>query len=75
MPAYLNLSGRSGIRSYEIEDDFIEVTFKDHSVYLYDHAKPGNSVVDHMKKLAKAGSGLNSYISSLVKKNYARKIR
>lgn len=75
MPAYLNLSGKSGVISYETGNDFIEVTFKDHSIYLYNHIKPGKAVVDHMKTLARSGSGLNSYISSVVKKNYYKKIR
>ncbi len=75
MPAYLNLSGRSGVIYYKSEDDFIEVTFKDHSIYLYNYIKPGKAVVDRMKTLASAGSGLNSYISSVVKKNYYKKIR
>ena len=75
MPAYLNLSGRSGVIFYKSEDDSIEVTFKDHSIYLYNHIKPGKSVVERMKTLASAGSGLNSYISSVVKKNYYKKIR
>ncbi len=75
MPAYLNLSGKSGIISYEIGDDFIEVTFKDFSVYKYNQIRPGKAGVDHMKILAKSGSGLNSYISSVVKKNYYKKIR
>ena len=75
MPTYLNLSGISGIKSYEIGEDFIEVTFKDNSVYLYNYVTPGKSVVDRMKTLAQAGSGLNSYIGSVVKKNYAKKIR
>ena len=75
MPAYLNLSGKSGVISYEVGDDFIEVTFKDYSVYLYNHIKPGKTDVSHMKALAKSGSGLNSYISSVVKKNYYKKNR
>lgn len=75
MSTYKNLSGSSGVSSYEIGDDYIEVTFKGNSVYLYNYYKPGKLHVDKMKTLAQAGSGLNSYIGLYVKKNYAKKIR
>jgi hypothetical protein len=72
MPTYKNLGGSSGITFYEIGDDFIEVTLKDNSIYLYNYNRPGKLHVDKMKALAKAGSGLNSYIGLYVKKNYAK---
>jgi hypothetical protein len=72
---YKNIGGDSGVSAYEIKDDSITVQFNDGAVYLYNYSRPGKASVDHMKTLAQRGSGLNSYISTTIKKNYAQKIR
>ena len=72
MQPYLNLSGASGVSAYLIGDTFIKVRFKTApKVYVYSHTNPGSTHVDRMKQLAIAGSGLSTYISQHVKKNYA----
>lgn len=75
MTPYRNLSGESNVVSYEITAGSIHVVFKSgaHKNYLYDSIRPGQAVVDQMKELAAQGSGLNSYISRVVKSNFARK--
>lgn len=73
MERYKNLSGQSGVVAYEIGSDSIKVQFKDGHVYLYNYASTGSQNVEHMKSLAIAGSGLNSFISRVVKKNFASK--
>ncbi|CQH24825.1 hypothetical protein ACX1H2_14635 [Yersinia enterocolitica] len=73
MPAYANKGGNSGVVFYETTPDAITVQFKDGWKYVYDSTKPGASTVSKMKELAQAGHGLNSYISSVVKKNFSRK--
>jgi hypothetical protein len=75
MERYKNLGGNSSVAGYEIENDFIKVQFMDGSIYLYDSSRPGSYHVNNMKKLAKNGQGLNSYIGTEVKKNYALKLR
>ncbi|MDR3741716.1 MAG: hypothetical protein P4L40_22075 [Terracidiphilus sp.] len=75
MQIYRNMGGDSGVTGFEISDGSIVVEFKDRSAYLYDYSRPGQAAVEYMKQLAIAGRGLNSYISSHVKKNYARKLR
>lgn len=77
MPTYANLGGDSGVRSYEIGSDRIQVTFSDGSIYEYTHASAGRHNVEHMTMLARAGRGLNSFISSTpqVKKGYSRRVR
>ncbi len=75
MEKYANNGRDSGVIAFEIAQDSITVEFKDHSLYLYNYAKPGVAVVERMKALARAGQGLNSYISTTVKKNFARKLR
>ena len=73
MEQYKNLSGQSGVSSYEIGNDSIKVRFKDGHVYLYNNASAGRTNIEHMKSLAIAGRGLNSFINTTVRKNYASK--
>ena len=75
MEEYKNRGGDSGVISFEISDDSITVQFRDKSLYLYNYIKPGQAVVEHMKALARAGKGLNSYISRTVRKNFYQKLR
>ena len=70
MPLYKDLDGDSGIRSYEIGDSFIMVTFDGGKTYRWSYAKAGRFHVEQMKKLAEYGDGLNSYIMRNVKKLY-----
>ena len=62
MPAYANLSRRSGVKSYVFGVGFIEVTFKDNSTYRYSYQATGRTRVDEMINRARAGYGLNRYI-------------
>lgn len=75
MPQYKNLDGDSGVDSYEISDDSITVTFRSGKErhYLFTHQEPGVAMVEKMKTLAIQGEGLNSYIKTVVKKQYAKK--
>ena len=75
MTPYRNLGGNSGIEAYEIGPDFIRVQFSDGSVYWYTYEKPGPQNVEHMKQLAVNGQGLNSFINTTVRDDYARKER
>ena len=75
MEPYRNLGGDSGVESYEIGSDFIRVQFSDGSVYLYTYERPGSQNVEHMKQLAVNGQGLNSFINTTVRYDYARKER
>lgn len=74
MQRYKDLDGDSGVAAYEIGADSITIRFKKGGVYLYDSSKPGSAHVAEMKRLAEAGNGLNAYINSRVKKNYAAKL-
>ena len=75
MTPYRNLSGESNVVSYEITEDSIHVVFRSgtHRNYLYNSVKPGRATADQMKSLAEQGRGLNSYISRVVRSNFARK--
>ena len=75
MIPYRNVSGKSGIVSYELSEDSITVVFGSGGCkhYLYNAARPGRATVEKMKALARQGYGLNGYISSVVKDSFARK--
>lgn len=75
MERYKNLGGNSAVAGYELGADSIKVQFSDGSVYLYNYQSTGSNDIEHMKQLAIAGRGLNSFISTVVKKRYASKLR
>ena len=68
MAIYRNLGGNSGVSSYEIGSDYIQVKFNGTSrIYNYSYRKAGRTHVENMKSLAQRGSGLNGYINTHVK--------
>ena len=71
MERYQNSGGESGVSAYEISAYFIDVKFSGTvRKYRYSYQKAGQNHVETMKKLAKSGSGLNSYINRYVKNLY-----
>lgn len=75
MKPYRNLSGRSGVRAYQLGLDAISVEFADGSVYLYTRASAGSAAIAHMQALAEAGRGLATYINRHVGERYAERLR
>lgn len=73
MESYPNLSGNSGVEAFEIHDDSIVVRFSGGPTYVYDYVRPGRLHVEHMKRLARDGRGLSTYISQHVRGAFARK--
>ena len=75
MERYRNLSGDSGVDAYEIGADVIKVRFRTGVVYWYTGASVGAAHVDALKRLARQGRGLSTYISRHpeVRDGYARK--
>lgn len=71
---YKDLSGNSGVRFFQIGEDFIDVEFDD-AIYRYDYSRPGKKHVEAMKKLGKEGKGLSTYISQRVKSSFAKKMK
>jgi len=74
MERYKNLGGDSAVLAYEIGDNSIKVQFRDGSLYLYNYQSAGANNIEHMKELAIAGQGLNSFINRIVRKGYASKL-
>jgi hypothetical protein len=75
MERYKNLNGNSSILRYQLSDGSIRVQFSDGSLYEYTNESAGGSAIATMRRLAAAGRGLCSFISSTVRKRYSRKIR
>ncbi|HJU25048.1 MAG TPA: hypothetical protein VJ722_00090 [Rhodanobacteraceae bacterium] len=75
MERYRNLSGDSGVVAYEIRRGSIVVEFINGSVYLYTDASAGAGRIAEMKRRARAGRGLSTYISQVVHGDYARQLR
>ena len=73
MEKYKNYGGNSNVYGYEIGIDCIDVWFKGGSRYTYTFQSAGRDNVEMMKKLAREGRGLNSYIMRCVRFGYAKK--
>lgn len=74
MEPYANRGGDSGVIAYECNDDSIVVEFEGGASYLYDCTAPGRTHVEEMERLARDGEGLNAYINTHVRKQYAAKL-
>lgn len=71
MEKYKNRSGDSGVYAYTIGADYIIVQFRTSATpYTYSYARAGARHVEAMKKLARAGKGLSSYITRHVRDAY-----
>lgn len=70
MQIYRNIGGNSNIRAFSIGEDYIEVQFNGGLLYRYSYEVTGIDRVEQMKRLAKDGCGLNSYINRYVRKDY-----
>lgn len=74
MPVYRNLSGNSGVVSYELGAGRILVVFADGARYLYTERSAGAERIARMQRLAQQGRGLATYINQHVRERYERKL-
>ncbi|MCL2289282.1 MAG: hypothetical protein FWC34_01045 [Bacteroidetes bacterium] len=71
MERYANRSGNSPITYYQINEDSITVYFKgNNKPYTYSYRGAGTSNVETMKKIARSGSGLSTFINRNVRNDY-----
>ena len=75
MKQYADTNGNSGVQGYKLGQGLILVEFKDGSIYEYTSLSAGSQNIEHMGRLAAQGNGLNSFINSVVRQRYSRKIR
>lgn len=71
---YKSAHGDSGVTRYAIGPDYIIVEFKSSDGYRYDYQSPGRRKVETMKKLARTGDGLTTFINQQVRDDYAEKL-
>lgn len=73
MQRYSNTGGSSGVHSYEIGENYVDVVFSStRKTYRYSYSSAGRGNVETMKRLARSGSGLNAFINTNVKNLYER---
>jgi len=72
MERYRNLDGNSSVAEFDIGSDYIVVKFSDGKPYRYTYRSAGSNKVEEMKRLAKQGFGLNSYIMRFAKYDYEK---
>lgn len=70
MTIYKNSTGKSGVSQYEYGNDYIKIQFSTGTTYLYNYSSAGKENIEHMKKLADQGAGLNAFINTTVKYKY-----
>lgn len=71
MEPYKNKQGNSGVLAYELGPDFIRLRFRDRDdVYTYSYRSAGKRKIESMKKLAKTGKGLSTFVSRHVRDQY-----
>jgi hypothetical protein len=63
MEIYRNISGNSGVVAFEIGANYVRVQFRHGTPYLYTYHTAGIANVDEMKRLARLGQGLNTFIN------------
>jgi hypothetical protein len=64
-------SENTGVKAFEIGNNYIVVEYKDGRIYLYNDEFPGEEPLQIMKQKAKKGDKLGSYINTEIKNNYA----
>ena len=74
MTPYKAHSGDSGVKAYAIKNDSLVVQFVDGSIYKYDYKNTGKNNIEEMKRLAKEGRGLATFINKHVREKYAARI-
>jgi hypothetical protein len=74
MLRYANKQGNSGVVRYETGEEAITVEFVGGETYLYTYNSAGKKNIETMKKLAKKGEGLSTFISQEVKEKFECKL-
>jgi hypothetical protein len=74
MRKYRSADRDTGVIAYEINEDGINVKFRDGSVYVYNNKSAGIAAIAEMKILAEKGVGLTTYINQHVRDHYQYKL-
>ena len=74
MTPYRDWDQDSGIRAYELGPSYMDVAFKDGAIYRYTSVSAGQANIDRMIVLARAGDGLNQFITRAVRNRYSERL-
>lgn len=74
MEPYANRGGNSGVRAYLVSPGTIDVQFTTGAVYRYTDASAGTANLATMCQLARAGAGLNAFITRHVRFRYSERL-
>ena len=74
MTPYADPHGPSGVAAYTLGAAHIDVRFKSGAIYRYTVLSVGQANFDHMARLARAGEGLSTFISRVVRDPYAARV-
>ena len=74
MERYGNRTGKSGVVGFDLLDDAIVIAFVGGERYRYGERAPGRAHVANMRRRARMGRGLATYISQFVGDNYEEKL-
>jgi hypothetical protein len=73
---YESTATAAGVAFYALDDDAIALRFRgdDRHFYVYSYYAPGAQHVAQMKRLARAGHGLTTYVNRHVRGSYAARL-
>jgi hypothetical protein len=74
MQRYKNQSGESDVVAYDIGDRSITIQFSGGDRYLYTVESASAANIAEMQRLARAGRGLATFISQVIRQRYAHKL-
>jgi len=69
METYRNMEGALGVVHFTCDEESITVMLHSGVVFFFTYANSGKDNVEHMKKLARSGNGLNNFIFEEMKEN------
>jgi hypothetical protein len=75
LKSYRDSHGTANATGYAYGRTWIIIQFKGDALYLYTNSSCGAEHIRELKRLARLGEGLDSYINQHVWKRYAAKLR
>lgn len=74
MKIYMNFAADSGIDAYDYGHDWIQIQFKDGSIFEYTRSSAGSQIIEAMKSRALLGKDLHAFIQTHASKLYSRRL-
>lgn len=75
MKIYMNFAADSGIDAYDYGHDWVQIQFKDGSIFEYTRGSAGSQIIEAMKSRALLGKDLYSFIQTHAGTLHSRRLR